>query len=158
MSDLVTVDHQDNVLILTLNRPERKNALSTELLDVLRDALNSEINDETIAIILHGAGGCLSGGGADDRWDEEPSALCGGDGGSGGGDASGDRWGDGEIGRGVAEVHRIGGNGAGGVGAGDGTHEGPLFEIPEVILPDRRIPVSDLTQAVVLPVQRLDRR
>ena len=45
-----------------------------------------------------------------------------------------------------------------GIGASNRAHEGPLLEISEVVLPDRRVPVANLTQTVILPVQRLDRR
>lgn len=63
MSDLVNIEHQDDILILTLNRPAQKNALSKALLGELSSALSNEITDTTIAIIVHGAGGCFSAGG-----------------------------------------------------------------------------------------------
>lgn len=49
---------QDGVRLITLNRPERKNALSPELLDALRDALGDAENDPQVrAIVLTGAPG-----------------------------------------------------------------------------------------------------
>lgn len=63
MNDLVLVDHQDGALVLTLNRPERKNALSKALLGDLHRALTGEIGDDTGAVVLHGSGGCFSAGG-----------------------------------------------------------------------------------------------
>ncbi|MBT3556874.1 MAG: enoyl-CoA hydratase/isomerase family protein [Rhodospirillales bacterium] len=63
MNELINVNHQDGTLVLTLNRPERKNALSRALLGELHQALTSEVRDDTSAVILHGSGGCFSAGG-----------------------------------------------------------------------------------------------
>ena len=49
---------QDGVRLITLNRPERKNALSPELLDALRDALGDAENDPQVrAVVITGAPG-----------------------------------------------------------------------------------------------------
>ncbi len=62
MNDLICSDYQDGVLVLNLNRPERKNALSKALLGELHVALTTTIRDGTGAIILRGSGGCFSAG------------------------------------------------------------------------------------------------
>lgn len=49
---------------LTLNRPERRNALSEELRDTLRDELEQALADDAVrAIVLTGAGGVFCAGG-----------------------------------------------------------------------------------------------
>ncbi len=63
MSNLITHEYVGKVLVLTLNRAERKNALSFALLSALQSALSSPLKDDTLAIVLHGAGGCFSAGG-----------------------------------------------------------------------------------------------
>ncbi|MBT4891277.1 MAG: enoyl-CoA hydratase/isomerase family protein [Rhodospirillales bacterium] len=62
MSDLVLIDHKEGALVLTLNRPERKNAFSKAMLGELQSALSNEIRDDTGAVVIHGAGGCFSAG------------------------------------------------------------------------------------------------
>src|SRR6266852_4079890 len=50
-------ERQDQILVLTLNRPEKRNALSTDLLDLLERALEHALEDgELRAVILTGAG------------------------------------------------------------------------------------------------------
>ena len=54
----------DGVLLLTINRPERRNAMSPEIYTAMLDALNSAIDDKDIgAIVLTGAGTAFSAGG-----------------------------------------------------------------------------------------------
>ena len=55
---LVTVDHPvDGVAVITLNRPERLNALSFALVDQLHDALDQVHRDNDCrAVVLTGAG------------------------------------------------------------------------------------------------------
>jgi enoyl-CoA hydratase/carnithine racemase len=62
---------RDGVRTLTLNRPQRKNAIDTELWAALQDALTAAGNDEDVrALVLTGAGGAfcsgadISGGGS----------------------------------------------------------------------------------------------
>ena len=62
MVDQVQLQHQDRVLSVLLNRPERKNALSGSLLDALSAALDTVIGESTTAVVLSGAGGCFSAG------------------------------------------------------------------------------------------------
>jgi 2-(1,2-epoxy-1,2-dihydrophenyl)acetyl-CoA isomerase len=55
---------EDDVAVDTLNRPERRNALSRALLDALADVLREvEADDEVGCVVLTGAGGAFSAGG-----------------------------------------------------------------------------------------------
>ncbi|WP_327432389.1 enoyl-CoA hydratase-related protein [Streptomyces sp. NBC_01236] len=57
MSDLVLTERVGNVLVVTLNRPEARNALNPALIDELSDVLRSADADSGIrAIVLSGAG------------------------------------------------------------------------------------------------------
>ena len=62
MVEAVKLLRQDQVLCLLLNRPERKNALSSALLDALSTALDTAVGDAATAVVLSGAGGCFSAG------------------------------------------------------------------------------------------------
>ncbi|MBM3546540.1 MAG: enoyl-CoA hydratase/isomerase family protein [Alphaproteobacteria bacterium] len=64
MSHLV-VERRDAVLRITIDRPEKRNALSREVLAELRSVFEAEAGDETIkAAVLTGAGdGCFAAGG-----------------------------------------------------------------------------------------------
>jgi len=54
----------DGVLVLTINRPERRNAMSPEIYSAMFDALSHAIDDKDIgAIVLTGAGTAFSAGG-----------------------------------------------------------------------------------------------
>ena len=55
---------QDGVAVLTMNRPERRNALSSAMLEGLATALEEvEQNDEVACVVLTGAGGAFCAGG-----------------------------------------------------------------------------------------------
>ena len=55
---------EDGVLVLTMNRPERRNALSSEMLKSMASQLDAAEHDEqTRAIVLTGAGGGFCAGG-----------------------------------------------------------------------------------------------
>lgn len=57
MSELVRVEERDTVRLLTLNRPDKRNALSTELLRCLLAELDSSIADPAVrSIAIAGAG------------------------------------------------------------------------------------------------------
>lgn len=57
------VEKRDHVLIVTLNRPEARNALSGEMLAIMRDAWDQVDNDPDIRVaILTGAGGAFCSG------------------------------------------------------------------------------------------------
>ena len=63
MSDLVLVEDADGVRTLTLNRPEARNAFSTELYRATGDALNQADADESVkVVIITGAGKGFSAG------------------------------------------------------------------------------------------------
>jgi len=60
---LVTVDRSGEVWLITLNRPRKLNALSTELLAHLADALAEAETDPAVrCVILTGAGRAFSAG------------------------------------------------------------------------------------------------
>lgn len=53
----------EGVRTLTLNRPERKNAIGADLWDALRAALSAAGSDRTVrALVLAGAGGAFCSG------------------------------------------------------------------------------------------------
>jgi enoyl-CoA hydratase/carnithine racemase len=61
----------DGVLTLTLDRPEKRNAIDQQLRDALADALDAAATDgEVRAVILTGAGGAFCAGGDLARFDE----------------------------------------------------------------------------------------
>jgi enoyl-CoA hydratase/carnithine racemase len=57
MSDHVIVEKSGGVLTLTLNRPEKKNALTSEMYGVLGDAINGAADDDEVRCILVQANG-----------------------------------------------------------------------------------------------------
>ena len=64
MNQLVLEQREHGLLILTMNSPESRNALSGPLLDALLDALERAATDRTVrAVLLRGAGGTFSVGG-----------------------------------------------------------------------------------------------
>jgi enoyl-CoA hydratase len=57
------VERRDHVLIVTMNRPEAKNALSGEMMEIMREAWDWVDNDRDIrACVLTGAGGAFCAG------------------------------------------------------------------------------------------------
>ncbi|WP_026284038.1 enoyl-CoA hydratase-related protein [Variovorax paradoxus] len=63
MADLELGTH-DGVMVATLNRPDKKNATSKEMLEALRTALEQANDDETIrCFVLTGAGNAFCSGG-----------------------------------------------------------------------------------------------
>jgi enoyl-CoA hydratase/carnithine racemase len=62
-SELVRRDDDNGVVILTLNTPQNRNALSLEMLDALTAALDDIANDDRArVVVLTGEGPALSGG------------------------------------------------------------------------------------------------
>jgi methylglutaconyl-CoA hydratase len=60
---VLLTDHAGAVLTLTLNRPEKRNALSAELVGALDDALAAAASDDTVrVVVLTGAGAVFSAG------------------------------------------------------------------------------------------------
>jgi enoyl-CoA hydratase len=63
MSDLVLVDVRKSIAVLTLNRPDKLNALNYALIDRAMELLNAIEQDDAIrAVILTGAGRAFSAG------------------------------------------------------------------------------------------------
>ena len=63
MSDSVSQEHHDGVLLLTLNRPDKLNALNTALADGLVASLDAAEADGTVrSIVVTGAGPAFSAG------------------------------------------------------------------------------------------------
>jgi enoyl-CoA hydratase/carnithine racemase len=61
----------DGVLTLTLDRPQRRNAIDPELRDALRSALDDAAVDPAVhAVVVTGAGGAFCAGGDVERFDE----------------------------------------------------------------------------------------
>ncbi|MEU7766471.1 crotonase/enoyl-CoA hydratase family protein [Nocardia sp. NPDC049190] len=57
------VEKRDHVLIVTMNRPEARNALSAEMMAIMRDAWDQADHDSDIRVaILTGAGGAFCAG------------------------------------------------------------------------------------------------
>jgi 2-(1,2-epoxy-1,2-dihydrophenyl)acetyl-CoA isomerase len=64
VSEPVLVDVQDGVGVITLNRPDRRNALTLDMLSMIGTALaDLEANPSVGAVVLTGAGGAFCGGG-----------------------------------------------------------------------------------------------
>jgi enoyl-CoA hydratase/carnithine racemase len=62
---------EEGVLVLTLNRPERRNAIDPELRDALAEALDGAGTDEAVrGVVVAGAGGAFCAGGDLARFDE----------------------------------------------------------------------------------------
>ncbi|MEJ7701721.1 MAG: enoyl-CoA hydratase/isomerase family protein [Pyrinomonadaceae bacterium] len=56
MSEILTAT-ENNILTITLNRPEKRNALNDALIDNLKNALREADKDETLrAVVIKGAG------------------------------------------------------------------------------------------------------
>src|SRR5438309_7933401 len=58
----VQLAYEGQVAIVTLNRPEKRNAISFELIDDLRRALDDVANSDAIVLIITGAGKAFSSG------------------------------------------------------------------------------------------------
>ena len=62
-TDLVGIERRDGVLRLTMNRPDKKNALTGPMYDAMTAALDAAGDDDAIrAILLEGAGGNFTAG------------------------------------------------------------------------------------------------
>jgi enoyl-CoA hydratase/carnithine racemase len=63
-TEFVTARVEDRVAVITLNRPERRNALSPVMFDGLERALlDAETADDVGCVVLTGAGGAFCAGG-----------------------------------------------------------------------------------------------
>jgi 2-(1,2-epoxy-1,2-dihydrophenyl)acetyl-CoA isomerase len=80
-SDHVLASVADRVATITLNRPERRNALASETLEALEVALDAVDRDNAVrAVVLTGAGGAFCSGGDLKGMDEENRSGGSGDG------------------------------------------------------------------------------
>ncbi|MCH7639940.1 MAG: enoyl-CoA hydratase/isomerase family protein [Bacteroidetes bacterium] len=59
---MLRTDQKNSVLTLTLDRPDKRNALSADLVTALKDALAEAANDVVRVIVLTGEGGTFSTG------------------------------------------------------------------------------------------------
>ena len=76
-TDDILVDISDGVMTITLNRPERRNAMSTPMMEGLVAAIaDAEVASDVGALVLTGAGGAFCAGG-----DVKGMAEAGGEGG-----------------------------------------------------------------------------
>jgi len=62
MSDILLIDRYDSVTVLTMNRPEVRNAVDPELMIALLEALKACESDGTRCVVLTGAEGTFSSG------------------------------------------------------------------------------------------------
>lgn len=62
MPDCLTVARTGDLAILTLNRPERRNALNIELCDAVRDAAEQAVSDGVRVIVVTGEGSSFCSG------------------------------------------------------------------------------------------------
>ncbi|MEZ5658161.1 MAG: crotonase/enoyl-CoA hydratase family protein [Burkholderiaceae bacterium] len=59
--ELITYECTDNVAVIGLNRPDKRNAINEGVIDALRDAVRRAHDDAAVGI-LHGHGPCFSAG------------------------------------------------------------------------------------------------
>jgi len=63
MTDLILTENRDGVLVVTLNRPDKKNAINTEMWISLRDTFRAAAEDsDVVCALLCGAGENFSSG------------------------------------------------------------------------------------------------
>lgn len=63
MSDLVLTDNRDGVLVVTLNRPDKKNAINDAMWIAIRETFRAAAADDAVTcVLLHGAGENFSAG------------------------------------------------------------------------------------------------
>src|SRR5438552_18849880 len=61
-SELVLTDLDQGVLTITLNRPEKRNALSLELFQAIGEAFKRAAEPEVLGVLLRGAGAVFCAG------------------------------------------------------------------------------------------------
>ena len=59
---MITAQREGDVAVITLDRPERRNAVDTDACDAIRDAVVASVDDGARAIVLTGAGGQFCAG------------------------------------------------------------------------------------------------
>ena len=79
MSNLICIERNGSVLVATINRPEKKNALTGEMYEALNQALATASAEDGIGVVMiAGAGGVFSAG--NDINDFAMRAMAGGEG------------------------------------------------------------------------------
>lgn len=61
-TDTLLIERHDAVTVLTINRPQVKNAVDDEVMPAIREALKAAEDDGTRCVVLTGAGGSFSSG------------------------------------------------------------------------------------------------
>ena len=61
--DVVKDEYRDGICTITLNRPERKNAMSSDLLPALYKALQNAESKKSSLVVIRGSGGAFCAGG-----------------------------------------------------------------------------------------------
>ncbi len=63
MTDQVLYEERDDIAIITLNRPEKKNALNNEVIQGVADSIDAATKSaDVVAVVLRGASGTLTAG------------------------------------------------------------------------------------------------
>ncbi|NVK20572.1 MAG: enoyl-CoA hydratase/isomerase family protein [Methylocystaceae bacterium] len=69
--------YEGGVLLLTLNKPEKKNALSDDLLAALADEIDAaDLDDELRVVVITGAEGCFAAGADINRFNKFDNISC----------------------------------------------------------------------------------
>ncbi|GAA0617702.1 enoyl-CoA hydratase/isomerase family protein [Sporichthya brevicatena] len=75
VADPVRLTRDGDVLHVTLNRPERRNAYGAQVRDALVDALAVALADPDVRVVLDGAGPCFCAGGDRDEFGTTPDPV-----------------------------------------------------------------------------------
>ena len=83
-TDFVTTTIADRILTIKFNRPDKKNAITRDMYQVMADAVTASNGDPNVRVILfEGTDGCFTAGNdlkdfmsAPDTGDESPVGQC----------------------------------------------------------------------------------
>jgi len=64
-NELVLIDIADNIATITLNRPDKGNALSAAMMDALEDRISEAVADDTVHVVILAANGKIFSAGHD---------------------------------------------------------------------------------------------
>jgi len=74
---LVLTSQSNQTLTITINRPDKKNALTREMYQLMADALLSIKNDGvTKAVVIKGSGDCFTAGNDINDFAAQKDVLC----------------------------------------------------------------------------------
>ncbi|MEE2631801.1 MAG: enoyl-CoA hydratase-related protein, partial [Actinomycetota bacterium] len=63
MTDPVLYDERDDIAIITINRPEKKNTLTEAVIQGIADGIDAAMKSaDVVAVVLRGAGDTLTAG------------------------------------------------------------------------------------------------